>query len=111
MQYQLLMAPDVEEWAAGLVEHVTSAWHSSPAASAPRRVLGKLGFWIAQPGLGAAYQQRLVTLARARRAVADVATSRKRLELQIGELERQAGEQADPSSKASDAVQQGPHSL
>jgi hypothetical protein len=94
-----------------VVAHVTSAWHSSLAASAPRRVLGKLGFWIAQPGLGSAYQQHLVTLARVRRAVADVATSRKRLELQIGELERQAGEQADPSSKASDAARQGPHSL
>jgi phage shock protein A len=53
-------------------------------------MLGKIGFWIAQPGLDAAYQQHFAELQRARRAVADVATSRKRLELQIAELERQA---------------------
>jgi phage shock protein A len=54
-------------------------------------MLGKIGFWIAQPGLDAAYQQHFAELQRTRRAVADVATSRKRLELWITELERQAG--------------------
>jgi len=65
-------------------------------------VLGKIGFRVALPGLDAAYQQQLVALSHVRRAAADVATSRKRLELQIGALERQADEQEDPSSKDSD---------
>jgi phage shock protein A len=46
-------------------------------------------------------------LTRARRAVAGVATSRKRLELQISELERQAGDLADPRRTATDASQDG----
>jgi hypothetical protein len=105
MGYQIRMAPEVEKLVAGLITHVGSAWHSSPVASAPRWVLCKVGFWVAQPGLDAAYQQQLVVLTRARRAVADVATSRKRLELQIGELERQANEQKDPRRKANDVSQ------
>ena len=107
MGYQIRTAPEVEKWVAGVIAHVSSAWYSSPAPSAPRWVLGKIGFWVAQPGLDAAYQQQLVALTRVRRAAADVATSRKRLELQIGELERQADEQEDPSSKASEASQAG----
>jgi hypothetical protein len=107
MGNQIRMAPEVEKWAAGLAAQLSSAWHGSPALSAPRRVLGKLGFWVARPGLDAAYQQQLVALTRARRAVADVATSRKRLELQIVELERRADEQEDPGSKAGDASHGG----
>jgi chromosome segregation ATPase len=101
------MAPEIEKWATGLIAHVSSSWASGSAPSAPRRVLGKIGFWVAVPGLDAAYQQHLVALTRVRRAVADVATSRKRLELQIGELERQVGEQPDPSGKPSDTSQGG----
>jgi hypothetical protein len=101
MGYQIRMAPAVEKWLAGLAAQVSSVWYSSAAPGAPRRVLGKIGFWVAQPGLDAAYQQQLVVLTRVRRAAADVATSRKRLELHIGELERQADQQGDPSSKAS----------
>ena len=40
--------------------------------------------------LDRSYQRQLETLTKIRRGVADVATSRKRLELQIGSLERQA---------------------
>ena len=53
-------------------------------------MLGKIGFWIARPGLDAAYQQHFAELQRARRAVADMTSSRKRLSSQIAELERQA---------------------
>ena len=65
-------------------------------------LLGKIGFLVALPGLDAAYRQQLVALSRVRRCVATVATSRKRLELQIGDLERQADEQGNPGSKDSD---------
>jgi phage shock protein A len=67
-----------------------STWRGIPASREASRMLGKIGFWIAQPGLDAAYRQHFGELQRARRAVADVATTRKRLELQIAELERQA---------------------
>ena len=107
MGHQIPMAPEVGKWAAGLIARVSSAWRRSPAPSASRQALGKIGFWVARPGLDAAYQQQLVALTRVRRTVADVATSRKRLELQISELERQAGEPGDPGSKASDASQSG----
>lgn len=107
MGYQIRMAPESGKRAAGLIARVGSAWHSSSVSSAPRRVLGTAGFWVAQPGLAAAYRQQLVVLTRARRAVADVATSRKRLELRIGELERRASEQEDPRRKAGDASQGG----
>jgi phage shock protein A len=72
------------------------AWHGNPALTAPRWVLAKIGFMVAQPGLDAAYHQHLVVLTRARRAVADVATSRKRLELEISELEAQTDDQPTP---------------
>jgi hypothetical protein len=50
-------------------------------------MLGKVGFWIALPALDAAYQQQFAEPLRIRRAVARVATSGKRLKLQIAELE------------------------
>src|SRR6478752_10068319 len=85
------MAPGVEEWAARVTAPVHSAWRGRPGSEA-RRMLGKIGFWIAQPGLDAACQRQLVALQRSRRDVADVATAAKRVELQIAELERRAGE-------------------
>ena len=74
----------------------------APAGNWVAGVLGKVGFRVALPGLEAAYQQQLVALSRVRRAAADVATLRKRLELQIGDLERQADGQGDPGGKGSD---------
>lgn len=90
MQRRMRATAELENWVARLNAQVNSVWHSSPAASTPRWLLGQIGFWVARPGLDAAYQRQLVALARSRRAVAGVATSRKRLELQIGELERRA---------------------
>ena len=88
MEHQVQMPSQAGKWVAG--------------------VLGKIGFRVALPGLDAAYRQQLVALSRGRRAAADVATSRKRLELQIGDLERQADEQGNPDSKddGGDAVDQ-----
>ena len=75
---------------------------TSEAGNRIAEVLGKIGFLVAVPSLEAAYKQQLVVLSRVRRAVADVATSRKRLELQIAALERQADEQGNPGGKDSD---------
>jgi hypothetical protein len=94
MGYQLRIAPEIEQWAARLTGPLQNAWRGR-AGSEARRTLGKIGFWIAQPGLDAACQRQLVALQRSWRNVADVATSAKRLELQIAELERQADEDGD----------------
>lgn len=93
---------------AGLNAHALRVWHGRLAPSAPRQLLSKIGFWVAMAGLNAAYHQHPGTLRRVRRAVADVATTRKRLELQIGHLERQAGGRADASRKAMDTGCFGP---
>ena len=98
MGLQFRMAPGVEEWAARLTAPVHSVWRGRPGSEA-RRMLGKVGLWIAQPGLDAAYQRQLEALQRSRRNVADVATACKRLELQIAALERQADQGEDPGRK------------
>jgi phage shock protein A len=46
------------------------------------------------------YQKQLELLAKVRRGVADVATSRKRVELQINQLEQQAAKLTDQAQKA-----------
>jgi phage shock protein A len=107
MGFQFRMAPRVEQWAARLTAPVHSAWRGRPG-SETRRMLGKIGFWIAQPGLDAACQRQLVAMQRSRRHVADVATARKRLELQIAELERQVGQPEDRSRKVPDEDQANP---
>ena len=68
-------------------------------------MLGKIGFWIAQPGLDAAYQRQLIALQRSRRDVAGLATARKRVELQIAELEGQADQPPDPGREGAGANQ------
>jgi hypothetical protein len=95
---QFRMAPGVEEWAARLAAPVYSAWRGGPGSEA-RRTLGKIGFWLAQPGLDAARQRQRVALQRSRRDVAYGATACKRLELQIAALERHAGQPEDPGRK------------
>lgn len=91
MGYQFRIAPEIKQWAARVTTPLNNAWRGRPGSEA-RRTLGKIGFWIAQPGLDAACQRQLEALQRSRRGVADVATAAKRLELQIAELERQADE-------------------
>jgi DNA repair exonuclease SbcCD ATPase subunit len=92
MAGQVPMPRQVEKWVAELTDRARSTWRNGPGPS----VLGKIGFGIAVPGLDAADQRHLAALQRARRAVADVATQAKRLELRIGELGRQADDVADP---------------
>jgi len=91
MAYQFRIVAEIEQLAARLTAPLHSAWRGRPGSEA-RRALGKIGFWIAQPGLDAACQRQLVALQRSRREVADVATAAKRVELQIAELERRADE-------------------
>ena len=98
MGLQFRMAPGVEEWAARLTAPMHSAWGGRSGSEA-RRMLGKIGFWIAQPRLDAARERQLVALQRSRRDVADVATACKRLELKIAALERQADQPEDPGRK------------
>jgi phage shock protein A len=105
MQRRMRVTAEIEKWAARLNAQVNSVWRGNTAASTPRWLLGQIGFWVARPGLDAAYQRQLVASARARRAVADVATSRKRLELQIGELERRAETLGDPGSRVTGVTQ------
>jgi hypothetical protein len=107
MKYQIPMVAEPGKWAAGLNAHLRSAWDSRPGSSEARWLLGKIGFWVAAPGLDAAYQQHLVALTRVRRAVADAATSSKRLELQIRELHRPAGTLGDPGHEAMSTSQSG----
>jgi hypothetical protein len=97
MRYQLRIAPEIEQWTARLAAPLHSAWRGRPGSEA-RRTLGKIGFWIAQPGLDAACQRQLVALQRSRRDVAHVATAAKRVELQISELERHADEDGQRDS-------------
>src|SRR5262249_11230441 len=106
MGYKIRVVPEIEEWAARLNASVRSTWRGMPASREASRVLGKIGFWIAQPGLDAAYQQQFAELQRTRRAVADMATSCKRLELQIAELERQADTAQDVTGQLADLRRQ-----
>jgi len=108
MEYQTRVATEVERWAARLNAHVHGVSGSRPVASAQYWLLGMIGSWATGPGLEAAHQRLLLTLNRARRASADVATSCKRLELRISKLERQANETEAPGGKAMDASQVGP---
>ena len=93
MAGQTRLPPEVDRWVAALTHQARKAWQSGPGPD----VLGKIGFWVAVPGLDAAYQRHLAVLRRSRRTLADVATSAKQLELRIGELERQVDDVADHS--------------
>lgn len=75
--------------ARGTASRVRGPSSRGSVSGAAHWLLTRTGSRLAFPGLDSAYQLQLERLTPVRRAVADVATSRKRLELQIGELERQ----------------------
>ena len=54
------------------------------------------------------YQRQLEMLTKVRRGVADVATSRKRVELQINQLKTQSDKLTDQAQKAIDDGPRGP---
>jgi hypothetical protein len=89
-----------------------SGRRGGPASGAGRWLLARTAF----PGLDAAYGRQLEQLTLVRRAVAGVATSRKRLELQIERLEREvrdldgqeraeAGDRGFPETRAGRAAE------
>jgi phage shock protein A len=104
MEFQFRMAAEVKQWVGRLTGSMQSAWGGKPDREA-RRMVGKIGFWIAQPSLDAACQRQLVALRCSRRDVADAATECKRVELRIAELERRADLLDDPDRTVMDEGQ------
>lgn len=114
MGYLIRMAPEVEEWLAAvrdrdpavadLIDEAVVALRAGGESVGPPLVVPldepSLG---ARPDLDVTYQRQLEMLTRVRRAVADVATSCKRLELQAGQLEQQAAKLYEQSRKAMEA--------
>ena len=111
MGYVIRMAPEVEEWlaavrdrnpaAADLIDEAVAALRANGESVGPPLVVPLDDPPLsARPDLEMSYQRQLVMLTRVRRAVADVATSRKRLELQAGQLEEQIGKLVDQSREA-----------
>ena len=93
----ILMAHEVAEWllwlretdprTAGLVDEALAALRAGGTSLGPPLVVPlEVPFSPARPDLDYAYQRQLEMLTRVRRAAADIATSRKRLELQINQL-------------------------
>ena len=111
MGYLIRMAPEVDEWLAAvrdrdptvadLIDEAVTALRAGGASVGPPLVVPvedpPLG---ARPDLDATYDWQLEMLTRVRRAVAEVATSRKRLELQATQLEQQIGRLSEQSRQA-----------
>ncbi len=85
MGFRFRIAPKARELAARLTAPVHVVWRGR-AGSEARRMLGTIGFWIAQPSMDAACRRQLVALQRSRRATAKAAVARRQLELQIAGL-------------------------
>jgi hypothetical protein len=99
MGYRIRMVPEVAGWlgqlrdadpgTAGLVDQALAALHDEGASLGPPLVIPVEAHpEPAWPDLDQAYQSQLEMLARVRRAVAEMATARKRLELQIHQQEQ-----------------------
>jgi hypothetical protein len=93
MADQTRLPPEVGRCVGALTHEVRKAWQNRHGPE----VLGKIGFWAAVPGLDTACQRYLAVLRQTRRTVAAAAMAAKKLELRIGELERQADDVADHS--------------
>lgn len=98
MGYRIRVAPEVKRWlaelrtadpgAADLVDAALVALRDRGSGMGPPLVVPvETPSRDARPDLDYAYQRQLEMLTRVRRAVADVATARKRLELQVQQLE------------------------
>ena len=106
MGYLIRMAPEVGAWlatvrdrdpaAADLIDEAVAALRTGGESVGPPLVVPVDDPPLnARPDLDAAYGRQLERLTRVRRAVADVATSRKRLELAAGQLEQHLAKLAD----------------
>jgi hypothetical protein len=111
MGYLIRIAPEVEEWLAAvrdrdpatadLIDEAVAALRASGQSVGPPLVVPvDYPPQSARPDLDAAYERQLEMLTRVRRAVADVATSRKRLELEASQLEQQVAKLGEQSRKA-----------
>ena len=98
MSYRIRVAPEVKRWlaelrtadpgAADLVDAALVALRDRGSGMGPPLVVPvETPSRDARPDLDYAYQRQLEMLTRVRRAVADLATARKRLELQVQQLE------------------------
>ena len=114
MGYLIRMAPEVEEWltavrdrdpaVADLIDEAVAALRAGGENVGPPLVVPVEDPPLsARPDLDAAYGRQLEMLTRVRRAVADVATSRKRLELQAAQLEQQISKLGEQNRKAMEA--------
>jgi hypothetical protein len=114
MGYLIRMTPEVEEWlsrvrdrdpaVADLVDEAVAALRAGgDSVGSPLVVPVDDPFPPVRPDLDAAYERQLEMLTRVRRAVADVATSRKRLELQATQLEQHISKLGDQIRKATEA--------
>lgn len=99
MGYRIRMVPEVAGWlgqlrdadpgTAGVVDEALAALRDQGAGLGPPLVIPvEARPEPARPDLDQAYQHQLEMLARVRRAVAEMATARKRLELQIHQQEQ-----------------------
>lgn len=114
MGYLIRMAPEVQQWLAAVRDRDTAAAALIDEAVAVLRAGGENAgpplvvplddpSLNARPDLDTAYERQLEILTRVRRAVADVATSRKRLELQANQLEQQIGKLGEQGRTAMEA--------
>jgi hypothetical protein len=114
MGYLIRMAPEVEEWlaavrdrdpaAAGLIDEALAALRAGgDSVGTPLVVPVDYPALSARPDLDAAYERQLEMLTRVRRAVADVATSRKRLEIRATQLDQHISRLGEQSRKAREA--------
>jgi PspA/IM30 family len=112
MGYLIRIAPEVEQWlaavrdrdpaAADLIDEAVAALRAGGESAGPPLVvpLDDDPSLNARPDLDTSYERQLEMLTHVRRAVANVATSRKRLELQANQLEQQIGKLDEQSRKA-----------
>jgi DNA-binding XRE family transcriptional regulator len=121
MGYQLWMHDKIGEWLSGLRdtepevarlvgEAVLALLDAGESLSAPLVVSPQSALRaLIDPGaiLDFSYQRQLEALQAVRRGVADVATSRKRVELQVEELERVTVKLAGQRQQALDAGHEG----
>jgi phage shock protein A len=115
MGYLIRMAPEVGVWlanvrhrdpaAADLIDEAVAALRAGGESVGPPLVvpLDDDPSLNARPDLDTAYERQLEMLTHVRRAVATVATSRKRLELQANQLEQQIGKLGEQSRAAMEA--------
>ncbi len=114
MGYRIRVVPEVEVWlqqlrdsdpgAADLVDEALDTLREAGVALGPPAVVPvEIPARQTRPDLDFSYQRQLEMLTRARRSVADVATARKRLELQIEQLEVKLTGLADQLGQALEA--------